>query len=425
MRTAIAQTEQTVKAKTFMRRIGATTYRVGVHFSSTSKETAREKITRLVKNDASGKEQNILLIHEYVKRHFVSVGMCADVCIHDKKDGNPHAHIMLTMRPFELNGEWGAKQKKEYILDENGDKIYDPKRRQYKCTKIETTDWNAQTKAEEWRQGWADICNEALKQNDVTDRVDHRSFERQGSEQIPTIHLGPSASQMEKRGIRTERGNTNRDIAVTNQNLCQLKARIAKLQSWLKEEMKNLEQPDLADVIHEILYRKPKEGTTSRSQSIYNLKDAAKVLGCLTANKIKDIADLDETFSSMRKEQSTIRSELVTVERRMATLKNHIEQTNIYLKYKDKKTLSDSEQILFTASDKYLRGVMNGNNTLPIKKWKAEYHELALQHGKVKQKYLVLKDKVKEAELIRSSVHSIMRQEQREENQQRMKRMEI
>ena len=64
--------------------------------------------------------QNISLVREYCNRHFVEKGMCADVCIHDKQDGNPHAHIMLTMRPIEQDGSWGAKSKKEYILDGNG-----------------------------------------------------------------------------------------------------------------------------------------------------------------------------------------------------------------------------------------------------------------------------------------------------------------
>ncbi len=58
-------------------------------------------------------------MREYVQAHFVSDGMCADIAIHDKKNGNPHAHIMLTMRPLEQSGEWGAKSKKEYILDKN------------------------------------------------------------------------------------------------------------------------------------------------------------------------------------------------------------------------------------------------------------------------------------------------------------------
>ena len=70
------------------------------------------------------KEQNISLVRDYVKEHFVSAGMCADVCVHDKNDGNPHAHILLTMRPFESDKTWGAKSRKEYVLDERGRNMF-------------------------------------------------------------------------------------------------------------------------------------------------------------------------------------------------------------------------------------------------------------------------------------------------------------
>ncbi len=95
------------------------------------------------------REQGISLVREYVKRHFVAAGMCADVCLHDT-GAAPHAHIMLTMRPFGRGRRSGErKQKKEYILDPQGNKFYDPKKRQYKCKSIPATDWNEQTKAEE------------------------------------------------------------------------------------------------------------------------------------------------------------------------------------------------------------------------------------------------------------------------------------
>lgn len=141
------------------------------------------------------REQNISLVREYVNRHFVAAGMCADICIHDKSGGNPHAHIMLTMRPFEQTGEWGAKQKKEYIFDRDGNKIYDPKKRQYKCKSVPATDWNEQTRAEEWRAAWADCVNSALERGNHTGRIDHRSYARQGKDQIPTVHLGVAAFQ--------------------------------------------------------------------------------------------------------------------------------------------------------------------------------------------------------------------------------------
>ena len=109
------------------------------------------------------REQGISLVREYVKEQFVNAGMCADIAIHDKEDGNPHAHVMLTIRPIEQDGTWGAKQKKEYVFDKDGNKIYDPKKRQYKCKTISTTDWNEQSKAEEWRGAWAEICNHVLE----------------------------------------------------------------------------------------------------------------------------------------------------------------------------------------------------------------------------------------------------------------------
>ena len=173
-------------------------------------------------------EQQIKLVREYVKDNFVSAGMCADIAIHDKNDGNPHAHIMLTMRPLNENGEWGAKSKKEYITDKNGERIK-LKNGNFKTKKVDTVDWNEQSKAELWRSKWAELANKYLEQNSIADRIDHRSFERQGTEQIPTVHLGVAASQMERKGITTERGNINREIKAHNRILAEIKAKIASL----------------------------------------------------------------------------------------------------------------------------------------------------------------------------------------------------
>lgn len=370
------------------------------------------------------REQSISLVREYVKRHFVAAGMCADICVHDTGGGNPHAHVMLTMRPFDERGAWGAKQKKEYILDRDGNKIYDRKKRQYKCKSVPATDWNDQTKAEEWRAAWAQLCNQCLEQNGHAERIDHRSYERQGIDQIPTVHLGVAASAMEKRGIRTERGDLNREIEVTNQKLRQLKARISKLQNWLKEEQANTEPPTLANYIQSILSRKAQAGKSGYSQSLYNLKDAAKMLNFLQQNQIQDMAGLDEKFKSMIGEQLDIQGKLKPVERRLATLKKHLEQADIYFKYKGKKPLTETEQILFTAAKDYLKGVMNGKTAIPTKTWKAEYAKLTTERNALNQRYLVLKGEVKEAEQIRKSVYSILRQEQREQAQHRAQDME-
>lgn len=181
------------------------------------------------------REQQIQLVREYVKENFVSVGMCADFAIHDKQDGNPHAHIMLTMRPLEQSGEWGAKSKKEYLLDKDGQRIK-LKNGTFKSRKVDTVDWNSQEKAEVWRQAWADIANHYLASQDRQERIDHRSYKRQSIEQIPTVHMGVAATQMERRGIVTEKGEHNREIREQNRLLKEVKRRIAALTAWIKEK---------------------------------------------------------------------------------------------------------------------------------------------------------------------------------------------
>ena len=369
-------------------------------------------------------EQNISLVREYVNQHFVAAGMCADVAIHDTGGGNPHAHIMLTMRPFNEDRTWENKQKKDYILDKDGGKIYDSKKRQYKCKSIPSTDWNEQTKAEEWRGAWAEICNQFLEQNNHTERIDHRSYERQGIDQIPTTHLGVAASAMEKRGIATERGNINREIEVSNQKLRQLKARINKLQDWLKDEAENAEPPTLADIIQNILSRREQTGQQNRYSTVNGLKAAANMLNFLQENQIMNMAGLDEKFKSMIEEQFDIRDKLKTVERRLKVLKEHIKHSDIYTKHKEKPR-TEANEILFMASRNYLKKLMNGKKSLPLKAWKTEYAELSAEQKNINQQYLSLKNEVKKAERIRTNVYYIVQQEQQKQQPQRKQDIEF
>jgi len=107
------------------------------------------------------REEQIRLVREYCSSQFVSKGMCADFNIHDTGGGNPHAHILLTMRPLNERGTWVAKSKKEYELDENGERIRLPSGR-YKSRKIDLVDWNSQENAEVWRGAWADLGNQRV-----------------------------------------------------------------------------------------------------------------------------------------------------------------------------------------------------------------------------------------------------------------------
>ena len=161
------------------------------------------------------REEQLKLVRDFAKENFVDNGMCVDFSIHDKEDGNPHAHIMLTTRPIEQDNSWGVKQKKEYILDKNGQKQYDKKKQTYKCKTVKTTNWDSKEFLQRSRESWAEKVNQELEKKSLPQRIDHRSLKEQGVDRVPTIHEG-GARKLEKRGIKTDRGKINREIKTAN-----------------------------------------------------------------------------------------------------------------------------------------------------------------------------------------------------------------
>lgn len=175
------------------------------------------------------RKEQIQLVHDYVQSNFVNNGMCADFSIHDKRNGNPHAHIMLTMRPIEQNGTWDDKQRKEYVFNKDGSKQYDKKKHTYKCRTVKTTCWDDRKFLEKCREDWAKKVNRELERKGLPDRVDDRSYEAQGKPEIPSRHLGVSAKQMECRGVQSERGNENRNVEKANIELKNIEKDIGKI----------------------------------------------------------------------------------------------------------------------------------------------------------------------------------------------------
>ena len=176
---------------------------------------------------------------------------------------------------MEQDGTWGAKSRKEYITDKNGERIK-LKNGNFKTRKVDTVDWNEQSKAELWRSKWAELANKYLAENKITERIDHRSFERQGTQQIPTIHLGVAASQMERKGIETERGNINREIKARNKILAAIKAKMSALKNWLADIFKRKEtQPPEQNLI-ELLQELSTPQKVNMHYRIYNPKKLAE-----------------------------------------------------------------------------------------------------------------------------------------------------
>ena len=217
------------------------------------------------------RDEQIEVVREYIKKNFTDKGMIADWSLHDKSDGNPHAHILLTMRPLKQNGEWGAKRKDSYALDDNGNRIpvIDQKtgkqkigargRKMWERISIQSTDWNDQTKAEEWRKSWADICNEHLKGQA---HIDHRSYARQGKEQLPMLHESYAVRKIVKRGgysyiieYNDQIRELNRERELIEREFSEIQADIKRLEQEKYNIQKGQEQDERTNQIRERLQR--------------------------------------------------------------------------------------------------------------------------------------------------------------------------
>ena len=372
-------------------------------------------------------EQNIDLAHAFVQEVFVNAGMCADLCVHDNGDGNPHSHIMLTMRPIEQDGAWGAKS------------------RTVGGRKINTVDWNDRDKAEEWRKAWEDFQNAALGKHGFDVRVDHRSYVRQGVEQIPTVHLGVAASQMEKRGIRTERGDQNRAIAVTNQMIRQLRARVRKIENWIYSQPIQ-DVPTMGDMLSAV---NRVQNFKSQWQRIRNLQRSAQVLLFIQQNGLYTVEQLADKITELHQEQYDLAGDVKKKERRITTLTEHLAQvdiykqhTAVYKKYKNlapkkdaalnslnpfakSKAAKDHEAAVkkqnayyekhageleqYESAATYLKDHLNGYDKIPEKEWRAELDGLLTGRYAQVERYYKLSDDVKNAETLRRGAEHHMR----------------
>ena len=282
------------------------------------------------------REEYAPLVRDYCREQFVSRGMIADFAIHDKGDGNPHAHILLTMRAMDDEGRWLPKAKKVYDLDENGEKIRLPSG-SYKSHKEPTTDWDRKENAELWRSKWAEAVNRYYERHGLSTRLDLRSYERQGKDELPSIHLGPAAAHMEEKGIRTQLGDYNRQIRAHNNALRNLKRLIADLSAWLKSIVQKLEdakkkdepQPTILDFIHAYDdLQKAGRLTWSvkgrQTAAVNDLKLAAKVSSWMQATGIRTLDDLQNAVSVHSEAFSRI-SENKKAIRRIDTTIRHID----------------------------------------------------------------------------------------------------
>jgi len=262
-------------------------------------ETEKTKDSRLAREFVVAlpveldRDEWIGLLTDFIRANFVADGMCADAAIHDTDGHNPHAHIMVTVRPLKENGTWQQKTEKEYFCIRDGEergftaaelkeaqaegwekqyqyktgkkKVYMapsaaeaqglervskyPKSTKYGRQNPITARWNSEEQLVLWRAAWADAVNLCLERSGHEEYIDHRSHAERGLDEQPTIHEGVAARAMEKRRIISDRCELNRQIKADNTLLRALKTQVKKLTELVKggvaaiaETMENLRQ---------------------------------------------------------------------------------------------------------------------------------------------------------------------------------------
>ncbi|MCI7159925.1 MAG: MobA/MobL family protein [Flintibacter sp.] len=380
-------------------------------------------------------QENIELARHFLLEQCVSRGMVADYAIHqpDKKDGgiqNPHFHVMCPIRPIEPDGKWGNKQRREYVLDEQGERIRD-EAGNYVFNAVPTTDWGKPETLEFWREQWAQLCNTRFAEKGLDCRIDHRSYERQGVEQIPTQHEGPTVRAMEAKGICTDKGDLNRWVRSANAKLNNIRQIISKLLAWLKEvkaELSKPQEPLIVDLLGRYFAGR-NAGAWSQKAKLGNLKSYSAAVSYLHTNNISTLSDLESRLDGYDKTASSLKSSLAAKEQRIKKLDRLVQLADFYregkpvydklneIKWKKKREeyAAQHERALdlFYMARRELKPYQTDGNKLPLKNWQKEKAVLEQEYTSERQQLSAVQQDLKSIRQIRYAIESIRHEQER------------
>ncbi|MDY6317748.1 MAG: MobQ family relaxase, partial [Oribacterium sp.] len=293
-------------------------------------------------------EENIEIARRYIMENFVAKGMICDVAVHnpDKGDGgipNPHVHVLVPIRPVNTNGEWGEKRLHIPVFDEYGKPVLNKKGKQ-KYDDPFTTDWGKPETLEIWRENWAKIVNEKFAEKGLSCRIDHRSNEDRGLDEIPQVHEGSAVRRMEKRGIKTYKGSWNRWVKKTNDNIRKLLNAIRDLVSWIeeaKESVHRIENPTISNMVMTYYEHRDevaegyKRGTQKAKKG--NLQYVSKVQVYIEQNNLttideleKAIAEKDDLLKQAKEGLDSKKAEVKRIRKNLSLIDDYYKCKHVY-----------------------------------------------------------------------------------------------
>lgn len=387
-------------------------------------------------------DENIALARRFVQECLVSRGMICDLAVHrpDPKEGqdpNPHFHVMATMRPLNPDGSWGEKQRREYVLDDNGERVPDGKGG-YVFNAVHTTDWHTPETLEAWREAWCRMVNETFERKGIETRIDHRSYAEQGVEQIPTVHEGPMVRAMEQQGIRTDKGGLNRWIRQTNRMIAALKASITKLLNWISAAKERLtEKPP--QTLRQMLanyYQERSAGAWSKKAKVGNAKQFADALLYLSEHGIETLEDLEARLDHIASQAGSLKDQMSASAQRVNDLDEMIrlgetflrtkpvveEQNGIHWKGQREKfqAVHEADLRAFQAARRVLkeRYGITGAKGIAIQEWKKEKAQMTRDREKLYGQYTPLDEEMSRLLGVRHCAEIAMKGEQKRTNEE-------
>lgn len=384
-------------------------------------------------------EENIEYAKQFVKEQFLAKGMIVDFAFHlpDKEEGgipNPHFHVLAPIRPLNEDGTWGAKQHRVYNLDENGQRIK-KENGEWDFTAVPTTDWGRPETLQMWREEWANFINRKFEEKGLDCRIDHRSYEDQGLDLLPTVHEGPHVRKMEKKGIRTEKGELNRWIKSINKMYRGLKATIQALKETIQELKAEFEQPQeimLGDLLRQAwTVRNEVASTYRRGVKKAKKKNRDRFMeeaDYFSERQIFTLTDFEQHISSVEEQIDSLKAEMKHLQERMKELHSLSEMAEEYKtlkpvfdemqkdKYRFKKAKEkyqeehQSELKRFYMIRRKLKEAGYEKAPFPVKRWGKELEQLALDNSQKLEQYKGMRSELNTMYQIKGDIDTVLRE---------------
>ena len=295
--------------------------------------------------ELSESEQKELLT-KYVQENFVDQGMVADVAIHRGHPDNPHAHVMLTNRPFNPDGSWGLKAKTQYIKDENGKQLLTksgfPKQR-----KIWLVDWDKKEKINEWRKNWAVSVNQVLEQKNIPDRISEKSFENQGIDEVPTQHEGINSKRHERRKFN-QQVRAQRNAQAKYHNLDE-KIRNHEHFDALTDELSFSEKHTISHLSQQLKTYVDLEHLDDKQRMLFNWKNSLLIKHAVGEDVTKQLLTIDQQTTSLAQANQLLNKVVERATKKLYPELNFEQTTAAERRELIKET--NSEQTIFKGSE--------------------------------------------------------------------------